>query len=530
MKINHTRIPLVMALLAVALLGCVLVLVSTRWGPWSIEDTVDYFDVAQNFAAGHGLVMSRPSGNFQPLHIHPPFYSMVLALPAALGLELLTVSRWFNALLFAATIFILSRDALRLTRSPAFSIGIGLLLATSPALVYDFSGAMSEGLFFFLGACSLVLLAARLSRGWSTILAAALLAGLALLTRFSGAAFIVSGAVFLLIWGGSGWKQRLGRTLVYGMVAALPFALWTLSVRLLYPGVNPGYYDLHPTGIWDLIGPVRAALVNGTWTWLGLQQVLPGLPYAFKLVTLGLLLCITFGAAAFSLKHQPEPRTGLIQAFIITAVFTLTSALIVVLGYLFVVIPKPALYERIWSPFEIGLLLCLALAALIIAAPVRRFGWVIPTLIIGFLVLTQTPRLISTVDRLNTEGEGFTSRAWLTSPAIAAVRELPDGIPIISNMPAPIFFLTGQQSRDVVASLTSSGPNPLTVRYGDFLEDPNQVIFREQGAVLVLFKGLIESQLNNIYPQASEAPLDALTRGLYLYSDTADAWIYRYAR
>jgi 4-amino-4-deoxy-L-arabinose transferase-like glycosyltransferase len=90
--------------------------------------------------------------------------------------------------------------------------------------------AMSEPVFLLTGFAGLALLAAYLARPRAITLAmAALLIGLAFLSRYLGVAFILAGALVLLLMPVSDeepFLHRLRRSLVFGAIAALPMVIW----------------------------------------------------------------------------------------------------------------------------------------------------------------------------------------------------------------------------------------------------------------------------------------------------------------
>ncbi|NMC81162.1 MAG: hypothetical protein GYA59_17520, partial [Chloroflexi bacterium] len=66
-------------LLAVALLGVWVLLLSTHWGPGIGGDATIYITSARNLLEGRGLGLIGPRGEFRLLPYFPPFFSLVLS-------------------------------------------------------------------------------------------------------------------------------------------------------------------------------------------------------------------------------------------------------------------------------------------------------------------------------------------------------------------------------------------------------------------------------------------------------------------
>ena len=76
------------AILFIGILGSLVIIYSTSWGPWVFSDSTAYIVSAKNMISGHGLGLYGPSGAFHPLTLHPPFYSLLLGLFGLFGADL----------------------------------------------------------------------------------------------------------------------------------------------------------------------------------------------------------------------------------------------------------------------------------------------------------------------------------------------------------------------------------------------------------------------------------------------------------
>jgi hypothetical protein len=291
--------------------------------------------------------------------------------------------------------------------------------------------------------------------------------------------------------------------------------------------------------LWEATLPIRGYLTDSAWSWLGLNFIWNDPPYRLELAGLGLLLLLVLALSLFfllrfvrqhpqeSLIHQPVLQPGLLWL-----VFSLASAFILIFSYIYRV-PKPDLFERIVSPIQIGLILSgLALFEWMGQSwPARRIApalpWAVGILIIGI----NLPGSFITAQTLHQDGRGYTSRAWVTSPTIRAVRDLPAGTLLISNQPAAIYFLTGHPTFDMISSLGKAGMNEPGVLYGDNGADSNQVLFRDKHAALVVFDLGIVTQLRSMSAESGEntTTLWDLTHGLFEYAHLEDGQIFFYS-
>jgi hypothetical protein len=124
------------------------------------------------------------------------------------------------------------------------------------------------------------------------------------------------------------------------------------------------------------------------------------------------------------------------------------------------------------------------------------------------------------------DGAGYTGIRWRNSGTIEGMQELSPNIPIITNEPAAVLFLTGRTAYEI-EELSRTAPLTDYVRYGEELDDPVQQLFREDGAALVLFDSFYW-QLYPIYDDETPLRLEAFTQGLRLVSDSWDGGIYFY--
>jgi len=484
----------------IVLVGAFLIRYSTELGPWTMVDTVDYFDVARNLSAGNGLVVTRASGLTRPMTIHPPFYSIVLAPAVILQWDLLDFVRTLNIVLFGALVLIVCLGTYQLTSSALLSIGFGLWMATNRAILRNFTAALSEPLFLTVGFASLYLLGEfiKTNKHW-LMFTSALLAGLALLTRYSGIAFLATGLFAILIWQKTDWRAKIKDLASYTLVACSPMLLWLAYSWIYFPGNVPGRYEW-VSNIWQAMSPFRLAFVAGLWEWLGLRLLFSTQEYRTQMFILALVFLALALGTIFALrvstreKNAPLSEPALFGASL-WAMFTIASTMMLLLSFIFVMDPKPWLDERLYSPIQIGTVFTTILFAYFCETRLIRGAFRhIPSLaVIALLVVANTPATVTYAQQLHQRGAGYTSRAWKNSTVVPALQYIPPDKTIISNDPGAILFFAGRPAVDLMPIIKQAGHN----------EIPE--ILQKSGMALVLFEGKLVSQLRPIYEDGDEA-------------------------
>jgi hypothetical protein len=121
---------------------------------------------------------------------------------------------------------------------------------------------------------------------------------------------------------------------------------------------------------------------------------------------------------------------------------------------------------------------------------------------------------------------GYTAKAWRESPLIHAIQLMPDNIPIVTNEPAAVLFLTGREAIWVSESLGRLVDDPRS-SYGGSQNDLGETVFRNGGA-LVLFKSFYWN-LEPYYGNRTWDRVNAMLAGLIVYkSFGSNSGIYFY--
>ena len=212
-----------------ALLGVVVVLVFTRFGPGASGDSVYYIMGGQNIADGNGFSRTSGGGEIKPITGFPPFFSLVMSIFALIGTNMFVGGRGLNILLFAANIFLTGFIIYRYSRSIWPALLGSTLVLSSDTLIENHGWIMSEPLYVFLMLLAIYTLAkypeAQKRSFWTLSI---IFVSLASLTRFVGVALTVAGVFAILVLGKKKLIRRLVDSILYGVLSLIPLVLWMM--------------------------------------------------------------------------------------------------------------------------------------------------------------------------------------------------------------------------------------------------------------------------------------------------------------
>ena len=519
------------SILLISLVGSLLIVYSTSWGPWVFSDSTEYLFSARNLIAGHGLGLYSPTGVFHPMVLHPPFYSLLLSLFGWMGIDLVAAARWINVILFGSTILLMGLSIYAFTHSSWLAIISSILVFSMPALIDINSGAMSEPLFIFTGLASISLILLFLRNNHrSVLLAAAFAASLSLFTRFVGLAFIIAGITGLLVFSPRTWKKRITDSFIFGLVSSLPIIGWlawlkfqSIILRSIQPEINLG----------DRLTKFRLGVMEIFWSWLPFNSLLP--PYSYNLAKNLLIISIFLTLILLSLTvwkvHKNKLKIFNLNhgLFFVGMMGVYTIAYLIILTFSYVYTnPAPDLNNRTLLPVQIAFLLGFFILSHFFIRAWSSIKWLtlIPILLAAGISISYLDESLDIVSQYHQSGSGYTGRVWRASGTIQAIEQLPSNISLISNDSAALLFYTGRPAYDI-SELTNNQPLMSFPTYGDDPSDPAQIAFRENGAGLVLFNSS-RWQFQRLYGDQTTKRLDYFTRGLSLYAQSWDGAIYFY--
>ena len=532
-QVNSSPRIVLTTLLILSLAGGVVVFEATQNGPGGFSDSVEYIVTARNFLNGSGLGLFMPSGRFVLTYLHPPLYSLLLSGIGVWGIDLLGAARWSNIILFAVTIFINGLIFLRFSRIPSLAVLAGLLTLSFPVVLEVFTQAISEPLFLFLFSFSSFLLLHYLQRhSERSLFAAAVVGGLMPVTRYVGVAFLLSAGLCVLWFTPGSWKKRIGRTFLFGLFAVLPLAIWFAALSF-GSGGGLGGRSFQPD--WEQISTgfyhYRDRVTEILWDWIPFSRRQPFAffyenRYLFIVVSIPAVAVLTWLAGARQAGRERDWKEFPdVQIATLFGLGVLSYVVVYMTTWLFT-IPQPDLIARLLMPIYygavLGLLGCWGTwrGAWFATgrAVMRAVPWLV-ALVVGYWFFPQWVD-VATQSRKN---DTLLAYRWRDSELIRAVRELPEGTPVISNRSAAVLMWADRPAFEMMDGLRSDFIGQ-TTPYGADDADAVQRVFRE-GAVLVVFDSF-PSQLETKYGDRGTMRLETIFDGLIVLSGYPEGGMY----
>lgn len=530
---------LIIFLVIVAVIGFGLIIYASRWGLWAFSDGVGYMVTARNLVQGNGFGLYRPSGTFVPSVMHPPLLAFLIALLTKTTGDVLLASRLLGAALIAALLVTIPLLFRRLVGLAGLTALLAILLITHPAVILMFLSAMSEPLFVFSGTTSLLIVGLYLTRPRPIFLAlACVFSALAMLTRYVGLAYVITGGLALLFFDGRGlWRQRLARAAAYSAAGVLPtliflvywmqtpfartvrgFALPTSvseSIALFVNRVGLSLWSWKPVPT----PAVLATVLGSTENRISMVLILMGLLFAAILIPRWLHLELATDALGQK-KHSLANTTRLLKVF---SLFVLVFLGMMFLAFTFS-LPRPDIDSRTLFPL-LPTMLIILIGATRMALGTRQSSKPLHWLAAGLLVMFaagSAPAGLDIVAGLHRTGLGFTAKAWHESETMEFVDGLNPKAILVSNSPEAIMLYTGRSAHRL-PSQVDEGPSSPESAVAASVSNIDQLICNERG-FLVLFDDALDGVDARVNPDMA---LNSLSCEPIAVFQSVDGAIYR---
>lgn len=472
------------ALAVIAALGGFLFSYATPDGLALVNDSVGYINGAQNLADGRGYVRNSGGDELKPITNFPPLYSLVLSVLLRSGLQPFEAAWWLGFILYLVNLVLVGLLGWQVTGSRGFGAAAAAVFgALEPFFRFQLA-AMSEPVFFlthFLG----LLAAGRYFQTRKTrwIVLAGVLASLSYLTRYIGAALLISVGLAVLVFI-PGWRQRL-RAAAWFVVGAVPgLAVWTLrNVNTTGSAANRQmeFHSIPQAKIqegietfWGWLLPDRLRLVERAYPLLAVLLV----------VAAGVLLgwavwLVWKGFSQTSRPGKTQPALVWLQA-----IYPLVYLAVLTMTLMF--LDASVNYEaRILAPpFFSVVLLIIAAAAALWRQKLLVMRWVGAAGLLVMLLVFATD-LRETVNEFHRGGQGFADPAWTARESIAMLRELPEAQTVYTNRPQAVLLLTGRGAYFLPTPINPATGQPRENYTGD-LEKIRQAV-NDGKAVVAVF-------------------------------------------
>jgi hypothetical protein len=433
-------------LAGLSLIAVATVVYATRWGAGLSDDSMFYVKPARDILAG-----KQPF--FSPHY--PPLLPLVVTLLGFLGIEPLMGIRILNAVCFGINVFLIGLVIYRLTTSRGVALIGALLVLTSVVMVEVHSWAMSEALFITLTLATLLALDNYLDTrklGW--VIAAAILAGCAALTRYAGIALIASGTVFLLLVQGNTWPRRVLGAALFGLISGTMFAAYSIVYA-------SAMHELNRFGgirfVWLEINELREGFYN-ILLWLMPGRLARGHE---NLVLAGVLVLVALLIGLYALLRRQafQSTWKAIRAqplFLMLALLIAASLFMLYQAHISLIYRSP-FDSRLLSPTHaLLILLVTSLCGLLWRGNGYRIRWGL-ILLLAWILFLNVNRSVTLVDTLRQWGAGFASPYWhdldagdflLSHQQDEVITTAPMGVYFSLNISTPGISLTPDQLRD----------------------------------------------------------------------------------
>ncbi len=353
------------AIAVLAIAGSAAAIYTSANGPWGAEDAATYIITARNLMRGIGLGYFLPNGHFYVWTLKPPLFSLLLAAIGRFGVDLVDAARWLNVLLFTATLIIVGLIFTRVSSSPSLSIPAGLLVVAFPTMVRMYSSSLSEPLFIALLALSVyfMLVFLKLSKNrW--LIAAAVSTALLPMTRYIGVAMIPVGFVSLLLFMAGHWKERLKKSLVWGILSSLPIVAWEIWVYFFVDhslaGRAVGFDRADISGNFTRFYSVLTQIIL---SWFPLGGNIWELRFRYRYTLIFLILAVVVAATLLAARRSHKQLSLSLsdsdfQIFSIWGLWVVSYVAFLAIDGI-IATPNPPITNRILLPLFVGMALCL---------------------------------------------------------------------------------------------------------------------------------------------------------------------------
>jgi hypothetical protein len=541
-----------LALIAIGLAGCYVLLLATPYGMGLNSDSASYVDGAGNLLNGHGYTRTSSEGRFKPITHFPPVFSISLIPLSLVGLDLLQSGRIIVVINFGLGIIMVGLLIQKISHSIPFSILGAILLGISNILLEVYAYLLSEPLFISLMLIAYLFLSKYFEahrKRWLVLTGFAL--SLSYLTRYVGLTIIACAVLTILLletdysyfledWQVSP-KARLSSRLLrpFSKKVALPLKevaillgsslpliiIWTIYTYSMGGGFDNRTLAWHPIDYTTLLNTLKHLL-----NWLVSVDVISILKPWTRVIRFVSLLVLP-GLAIYILnaiwhRIHNEKRTSISSET--STAFSLSLHVILYLLFLFVSISlfdaSTPLNYRLLSVAYVPMIVLFSSSVAWLWKTMKsysnKFGRVLQLLIalacLG-LVYNTAKEGFAEVNRLSQDGLGYASLGSVNSQVIRDIRNMPPGL-IYSNATNMIFLLTGKP-----ASITPTPIDPVTkLARPEFMQDVDTMhkYVSEGQAMLILFdmKNTGDPQKDSLYK--------TLTSGLKLQKDYGSSQIF----
>ncbi|MCF7844355.1 MAG: glycosyltransferase family 39 protein [Kiritimatiellales bacterium] len=444
-------------------------------------DSISYMSIAHNLIDGKGFTSITYDGNiFTPLTVFPPAYPVVLAITSfLLKIDIQEATPWISIILISFSIIISAKILYKLTNSiKAIFAGTFLLLFCPHFLVVHLF-ALSEPLYFFSMFLTFLLMTYYLEDTKRTYLLIAIgcTTTLAMLTRYIGIALLGACCITLL------WNQRrsliqsIPKILTFCIFTSIPLLLWFIRNVIISGTIanrSIGFNLENTRSVIEAIGASVYTLIVPEIIHPAARAIL------FILIIIGILPC-NYKLFASKWRSSKKRDTSSLTFLLIT--FALLHFALVVLIHLS--LNKISLNEanRLLAPSYIVFILLFVKEFTLFCKSAPGIYCLISKIIFTAILCGYIFASCVWVTQIHNNGAGFSAKAWRESPTMLFISNLSNSIPIYSNAPEAIYFLTGRITNHIPQKENSLKNIP-NDNYLNEVSDMEKALISQQGIVV----------------------------------------------
>lgn len=491
-SLNQFIISLVI-LAFVFVVAMVLMMYATPYGSGLGFDSVAYISAARNLITGIGLGRVTCTG-FKPMTLWPPLYPILLAILSLTGMDPIKSSHIISILGYSLTMVLAGLFVYKVSKKPVFILLISLLFALAPSTIKAFSWAMSESLYMPISLLSLYLLYGYTEKGERIYLfTSALFIGLAMVTRYIAASLLPVWVIILALNKTSSVREKIKDTLCGLVIALLPVLFWFLRNTIIVSSGTGRKFGFNIPALVDFDFFIKQVV-----SWMFPVE---HLGYRVRLMIAAILFVLLITMAIlifFSQKKEDSPEKQSAFIFLLYSLFYLA---IVVATVVFWVPSVSLVDERIPVPLQVNLLILLILMGSYAWKRQSRILLVLFTLAYLYLLVYYVPQQVNVISTLHSDGQGYASEKWQSSPAIndlEAIRSV-----IYTNDFQALYFISGKDG-----CILPANENDLLLMRG--------TISNNKGYVVIFGSHLPEF-----------LPLDEITQGMTLMKEYPEIRIFQ---
>jgi len=481
---------LILALIAGT--GAIFILVCTKkYGTAFSADSVYYMAAAHNLLAGQGFRM--PNG--EVLASWPPLYPSLLAALKFCRLDYIVSTRCISAATFGITGFLAGLWVLKYSQRLFLAVLCMVAILCSKPLTWVFCYAWSETIFLALLMMFFLILPSVIKRPtikWALVLA--LITTAVSLTRYVGGVLVVLVVLLFLVNRKHTFPKRVGFAAFFGIVSALPLALWLLRNWVL-TGTLAGPRLAAETTLFSNIGLAGKLIAS----WFLPPQIAKSVPgwifFCLFCVFIAWMLITAIRGSQKSNRYwldSPEVIPALFLVVYTGAILaTVTSTLVEELNDRYL---APSYLAAVLL-FLVNLKNIFSLDIKLIQAKKEFFGKLIRTGILGGIALgiwfgTGANYVLTRAERMVKYGAGGrNSVRWQQSETVGWLKSHPLSGDVFSNKIFTVFFFTRRTCKNIPIKPTrKSGSSPALRRLSQRrLAEFKRAVKSKERAYLVWF-------------------------------------------